>query len=323
MAVVGERVEAAPGRVGESVINKSQLLLEDSDNLVRIQFYHDLHDFMAAIGTPIQRLPTLGFKELDLWVLYNEVIKRRGVDAVIAKKQWKEIADALDLPASCTDSGFRLRLHYIKYLEAYERAHFVPPPEIPQSLSVSLLGKRPSPAYASGSSSSVSGAHKSSRTTASHPAALSGSTGLAACAAAMPSRGSSFDSTVTAEAQRSRGDGSASLPHAKSELQMQARRASTSPVSSVVGHPSAHEFQLETSGAPAPSGLSGHRLKSLARLNANSLRKYQRVHQLPLLRSNPSKEELAESVAEHFQSACVPDESKALLDFIDALERRG
>eukprot|EP00188_Purpureofilum_apyrenoidigerum_P004418 Plantae.Rhodophyta-Purpureofilum_apyrenoidigerum.ctg4997.p1 GENE.Plantae.Rhodophyta-Purpureofilum_apyrenoidigerum.ctg4997~~Plantae.Rhodophyta-Purpureofilum_apyrenoidigerum.ctg4997.p1 ORF type:complete len:335 (-),score=54.52 Plantae.Rhodophyta-Purpureofilum_apyrenoidigerum.ctg4997:123-1127(-) len=97
----------------------------------RLNFYHDLHEFMASIGQAIQRLPTLGFKELDLWVLYKEVTKRRGVDAVIAKKQWKEIADALNLPASCTDSGFRLRLHYVKYLEPFERAHFTPPPEIP------------------------------------------------------------------------------------------------------------------------------------------------------------------------------------------------
>lgn len=69
---------------------------------------------------------------MDLWVLYKEVTRRRGVDAVIAKKQWKEVADALQLPASCTDSGFRLRLHYVKYLEPFERAHFIPPPEMPQ-----------------------------------------------------------------------------------------------------------------------------------------------------------------------------------------------
>eukprot|EP00188_Purpureofilum_apyrenoidigerum_P001401 Plantae.Rhodophyta-Purpureofilum_apyrenoidigerum.ctg17676.p1 GENE.Plantae.Rhodophyta-Purpureofilum_apyrenoidigerum.ctg17676~~Plantae.Rhodophyta-Purpureofilum_apyrenoidigerum.ctg17676.p1 ORF type:complete len:314 (+),score=48.51 Plantae.Rhodophyta-Purpureofilum_apyrenoidigerum.ctg17676:323-1264(+) len=104
----------------------------EQENEERIRFYHDLHNFMSSIGQPIQRLPTLGFKELDLWVLYKEVTRRRGVDAVIAKKQWKEVADALQLPASCTDSGFRLRLHYVKYLEAFERAHFDPPPEMPQ-----------------------------------------------------------------------------------------------------------------------------------------------------------------------------------------------
>lgn len=94
----------------------------------RARFYARLHAFRARIRQPIARLPTLGFKELDLWTLYREVTRRRGIDAVIARKQWKEVADALNLPSSCTDSGFRLRLHYKKYLEAYERAYFVPPP---------------------------------------------------------------------------------------------------------------------------------------------------------------------------------------------------
>lgn len=92
----------------------------------RDSFYSKLHAFRERIGQPIQRLPTLGFKELDLWVLYNEVTKRNGIDTVIANKQWKEVAEALQLPSSCTDSGFRLRLHYKKYLEAFERQYFKP-----------------------------------------------------------------------------------------------------------------------------------------------------------------------------------------------------
>lgn len=94
----------------------------------REAFYAKLHTFREEIGEPIQRLPTLGFKELDLCVLYREVTKRNGIDSVIANKQWKEVAEALQLPSSCTDSGFRLRLHYKKYLEAFERKFFSPAP---------------------------------------------------------------------------------------------------------------------------------------------------------------------------------------------------
>lgn len=94
----------------------------------REAFYAKLHTFREEIGEPIQRLPTLGFKELDLCVLYREVTKRNGIDSVIANKQWKEVAEALQLPSSCTDSGFRLRLHYKKYLEAFERKFFSPTP---------------------------------------------------------------------------------------------------------------------------------------------------------------------------------------------------
>lgn len=101
----------------------------------RDAFYSKLHAFRDSIGEPIQRLPTLGFKELDLCILYNEVTKRNGIDAVIANKQWKEVAEALQLPSSCTDSGFRLRLHYKKYLEAFERRFFRPvqPPQISEA----------------------------------------------------------------------------------------------------------------------------------------------------------------------------------------------
>lgn len=106
----------------------SYVLPHPKDAPERDAFYAKLHAFRDDIGEPIQRLPTLGFKELDLCVLYKEVIKRRGIDSVIAKKQWKEIAEALQLPSSCTDSGFRLRLHYKKYLEAFERKFFSPPP---------------------------------------------------------------------------------------------------------------------------------------------------------------------------------------------------
>jgi len=103
----------------------------------RDEFYANLNRFMTSMGQPIQRLPTLGFKELDLWRLYKEVTSKDGIDAVIAKKQWKDIADALNLPPSCTDAGFRLRVHYNRYLESYERVNFLPPstkdkgPEVP------------------------------------------------------------------------------------------------------------------------------------------------------------------------------------------------
>lgn len=107
--------------------SQPQTAPSSKDSSERDLFYAKLHAFREEIGEPIQRLPTLGFKELDLWILYKEVVKRGGIDTVIAKKQWKEVAEALQLPSSCTDSGFRLRLHYKKYLEGFERKFFEPP----------------------------------------------------------------------------------------------------------------------------------------------------------------------------------------------------
>lgn len=43
---------------------------------------------------------------------------------VVSKKLWKQVADALGLPASCTDSGFRLKQHYCKWLLGYEGIYY-------------------------------------------------------------------------------------------------------------------------------------------------------------------------------------------------------
>lgn len=90
-------------------------------------FYKELHAFHEGQGKPIQKLPTLGFKELDLFVLYYEVARRGGIARVISGKKWKEIAEKLELPPSCTDAGFRLRLHYKKYLEDFASSRQSPP----------------------------------------------------------------------------------------------------------------------------------------------------------------------------------------------------
>mmetsp|Transcript_11512 Transcript_11512/g.20811 ORF Transcript_11512/g.20811 Transcript_11512/m.20811 type:complete len:261 (-) Transcript_11512:1649-2431(-) len=249
--------------------------LSDKQNHARIQFYHDLHHFMASIGQPIQRLPTLGFKELDLWVLYNEVISRRGIDAVIAKKQWKEIADALDLPVSCTDSGFRLRLHYVKYLEPYERAHFVPPPEIP-SLSASMVTKR------SGSLSSLHQAEKVKRIDSSGSRASSPKT-FSECAT---------ESSV----------GKASGSKRKAAL--------------------LEDFNSDSPPSVRRAVNVDRAILDFRVLDSSSLQKYIDTYQVECERSNPTKEELAETVSTHFCGAEVRDETETLLDFIGALRRR-
>mmetsp|Transcript_17391 Transcript_17391/g.28576 ORF Transcript_17391/g.28576 Transcript_17391/m.28576 type:complete len:270 (+) Transcript_17391:173-982(+) len=89
------------------------------------EFQTRLLKFMRDRGTPITKVPTLGHKELDLFTLYHEVTTRGGVSKVIAQKLWQEIAKTLNLPSTCTDSGFRLRVHYMKYVYPYERKFFL------------------------------------------------------------------------------------------------------------------------------------------------------------------------------------------------------
>lgn len=92
-------------------------------------FYAEVAQLQEAAGTPFVKVPTVGMKTLDLFVLYQEVAKRGGMHEVVSKKLWKAVAATLQLPTTCTDYGFRLRRHYERYLLAYERKHLgtVPP----------------------------------------------------------------------------------------------------------------------------------------------------------------------------------------------------
>ena len=70
------------------------------------------------------RIPHLGHKEICLYTLYKEVTSRGGLEEVIAKRYWKDISNVFDFPATCTNAGFTLRVHYLKYLFPYERKYF-------------------------------------------------------------------------------------------------------------------------------------------------------------------------------------------------------
>lgn len=53
----------------------------------RNRFFESLFSFMKQRCTPISKIPMLGHKQLDLYTLYKEVVKRGGVDKVCRKKK--------------------------------------------------------------------------------------------------------------------------------------------------------------------------------------------------------------------------------------------
>ncbi|ELR14273.1 ARID/BRIGHT DNA binding domain containing protein [Acanthamoeba castellanii str. Neff] len=73
----------------------------DEDQAERKAFLAKLKDYMEKRGTPIDRIPQLGQREVDLFKLYHEVTKRGGLNEVVSNKGMKE-----------------------KYLFAYERRFF-------------------------------------------------------------------------------------------------------------------------------------------------------------------------------------------------------
>jgi len=92
---------------------------EDRD---RKQFAQEIHKFMSEIGKPLSKIPIMGYKELDLYQLYREVTAHGGFNEVVKNvgtwsKIWKRLGN---FDPSITDSSFRLKKNYERYLLDYE-----------------------------------------------------------------------------------------------------------------------------------------------------------------------------------------------------------
>lgn len=88
----------------------------------RKQFTQEIHKFMSEIGKPLSKIPIMGYKELDLFQLYREVVAHGGFNEVVKNvgtwsKIWKRLGN---FDPSITDSSFRLKKNYERYLLEYE-----------------------------------------------------------------------------------------------------------------------------------------------------------------------------------------------------------
>ena len=100
--------------------NFKKIMSDDDEREKSKLFKEDLLKWNTIHGRENFKVPQIGGKELDLYKLFKEVVSRGGYHSVCDNKQWKEIVNSLDLPASCTSASFTLRNHYNKYLQAYE-----------------------------------------------------------------------------------------------------------------------------------------------------------------------------------------------------------
>uniref|UniRef100_T1GNP3 ARID domain-containing protein n=1 Tax=Megaselia scalaris TaxID=36166 RepID=T1GNP3_MEGSC len=91
-------------------------------NPARAYFMDELAEFMEKRGTPLERVPIMAKKRLDLYKLYNLVCSKGGIVQVTKCKQWSEICRELGFPKSFTSASFTVRSNYIKFLYPYECA---------------------------------------------------------------------------------------------------------------------------------------------------------------------------------------------------------
>lgn len=97
-----------------------------NDEEERRSFNREIHRFMADIGKPLTKIPIMGYKELDLYQLFKEVVSYGGFSEVVKNvgtwsKIWKRLSN---FDASITDSSFRLKKNYERYLLEFEMHRF-------------------------------------------------------------------------------------------------------------------------------------------------------------------------------------------------------
>ncbi|XP_059846085.1 AT-rich interactive domain-containing protein 5B-like isoform X3 [Hypanus sabinus] len=95
--------------------NPSELLSAEQ------HFLKALHSFMCDRNTPIARIPHLGFKKIDLFVMFTVTQRLGGYDAVTARRLWKHIYDELGGNPGSTSAATCTRRHYERLILPYER----------------------------------------------------------------------------------------------------------------------------------------------------------------------------------------------------------
>jgi len=105
------------GPVAEDMVASSSQ--EEKERKV---FMQDLNRFMGDCGKPLNKIPIMGYKELDLFQLFREVMTYGGFNEVVKNvgtwsKIWKKLGN---FDPSITDSSFRLKKNYERYLLEYE-----------------------------------------------------------------------------------------------------------------------------------------------------------------------------------------------------------
>lgn len=90
------------------------------DDVTEENFLKDLYLFMKKRDTPIERIPHLGFKQIDLYLMYKTVEDLGGYHQVTAQQLWKQVYNTLGGNPRSTSAATCTRRHYEKLMLPYE-----------------------------------------------------------------------------------------------------------------------------------------------------------------------------------------------------------
>ncbi|KAG7238649.1 hypothetical protein INR49_030723 [Caranx melampygus] len=93
---------------------------EQVEEMMEDQFLKGLYLFMRKRDTPIERIPHLGFKQIDLFLMYKIVGEFGGYYKVTSQQLWKQVYNRLGGNPRSTSAATCTRRHYEKLLLPYE-----------------------------------------------------------------------------------------------------------------------------------------------------------------------------------------------------------
>uniref|UniRef100_A0A8C6SYY6 Translocase of outer mitochondrial membrane 20 n=1 Tax=Neogobius melanostomus TaxID=47308 RepID=A0A8C6SYY6_9GOBI len=96
---------------GEEEEEEVEPFPEERDN-----FLQQLYKFMEDRGTPINKRPVLGYRNLNLFKLYRLVQKLGGFDNIESGAVWKQVYQDLGIPILNSAAGYNVKCAYRKYV---------------------------------------------------------------------------------------------------------------------------------------------------------------------------------------------------------------
>uniref|UniRef100_A0A673LA69 Uncharacterized LOC107719083 n=1 Tax=Sinocyclocheilus rhinocerous TaxID=307959 RepID=A0A673LA69_9TELE len=93
---------------------------EQGEEMTEESFLKDIYLFMKQRDTPIERIPHLGFKQIDMFLMYKTVKELGGYQQVTAQQLWKKVYNILGGNPRSTSAATCTRRHYEKLLLPFE-----------------------------------------------------------------------------------------------------------------------------------------------------------------------------------------------------------
>lgn len=104
----------------EAKKEEEELPEEELDPEERDNFLQQLYKFMEDRGTPINKAPVLGYKDLNLFKLFRLVYHQGGCDSIDSGAVWKQIYMDLGIPILNSAASYNVKTAYRKYLYGFE-----------------------------------------------------------------------------------------------------------------------------------------------------------------------------------------------------------